>query len=158
MDLWIEGMLSLLRGIFTIILMIALIVIPGYLVDGDFLFGADVPAPSDFEIPLLKNTQYGLWVLDENGPEEIDISFDKGSYHAFRDTFLLMHPEGDYLPYHPVFSVREDGMYSMHIEPRGNGMVRIGIRKDTGINPRRYFRDFSMILQNLQSRLFPPIQ
>ncbi len=59
----------------------------------------------------------------------MNIVIHKGPYVAFNDTFTLMHPEGDYLPYHPDFTVRENGTYRIQITPLDPGEFRVGIRR-----------------------------
>jgi hypothetical protein len=98
------------------------------------IFTASVSGESEFQVYLTNDTKYELWVVDLNGPEKIDISIRKGSYSAFEDTFTLMHPEGDYLPYHPDFTVKENGTYQMHAKPLDSGTVRIVIRKIHGFS------------------------
>ncbi|KKG14174.1 hypothetical protein EO98_09390 [Methanosarcina sp. 2.H.T.1A.6] len=98
------------------------------------IFAVSISEESEFQVYLTNDTKYELWVVDLNGPEKIDVSIRKDSYTAFEDTFMLMHPEGDYLPYHPDFTVRENGTYQMHAKPLDSGTVRIAIRKIHGFS------------------------
>lgn len=99
------------------------------------IFAVSVSEESEFAVYLTNDTKYELWVLDfYSGPERIDVSVKKDSHTAFEDTFILMHPEGDYLPYHPDFTVKENGTYQVHMKPLDSGDVRIGIRKIHGFS------------------------
>jgi hypothetical protein len=51
--------------------------------------------------------------------------------------------------------MRENGTYHIHIHIHEPGTVEIGIQKDTGINPGRYQRDIFLLLQKVQSLVFP---
>ncbi|AKB26142.1 hypothetical protein MSMTP_2673 [Methanosarcina sp. MTP4] len=95
--------------------------------NGECIFAEYISNESEFQVNLSKNTKYELWVVDLIGPEKINISVRKDSYVAYEDTFMLMHPEGDYLPYHPDFTVKENGTYKVHIKPQDPGTVKIGI-------------------------------
>lgn len=97
--------------------------------NSETIFATSVSAESEFDVYLINDTKYKMWVVDLNGPEKIDISIGKGSYIAFEDTFILMHPEGDYLPYRPDFTVKENGTYQIYAKPLDSGTIRIGIRK-----------------------------
>jgi hypothetical protein len=93
------------------------------------VFAADVSQDATFHVDLLKDKNYELWVLDLNGPETVDISINNGPYAPYWGTFRLMHPEGDYLPYHPGFSVKEDGTYDINVHPLDQGTVRVAIQQ-----------------------------
>lgn len=45
------------------------------------------------------------------------------------DTFDLIRPEHDCLPYQPEFRVRENDTYMVHVKPLDEGVFRIGIRR-----------------------------
>lgn len=116
-----------------------------YLFGGDNIFCADAAHDETFKVDLLAGKNYEVWVLDMNGPESVDISIIDGSYVAYAATFRLMHPEGDYLPYHPGFTVEESGSYEVVVHPLDPGTIRLSIRQDTGINPGRIMRDIQAI-------------
>ncbi|QYZ80182.1 hypothetical protein E2N92_12450 [Methanofollis formosanus] len=79
---------------------------------------------------LVTNARYEIWVVEcYGGPERISVLVHKGPYVVFDDTFDLMRPEHDYLPYKPEFRVREDGTYMVHVKPLDEGVFRIGIRR-----------------------------
>ena len=106
------------------------------LVEGGVCIFADtVSNESEFQVNLTKDTKYELRVVDLNGPEKVNISIRKGSNIALEDTFMLMHPEGDYLPYHPKFTVKENGTYQVHAKPLDSGTVKIGIMQIHGFPP-----------------------
>ncbi|AKB13126.1 hypothetical protein MTHERMMSTA1_03230 [Methanosarcina thermophila MST-A1] len=96
---------------------------------GEYILSESVSQESEFQVYLTEDVNYKLWVVDLNGPESTSIRISKGSYAAFEDTFMLMHPEGDYLPYHPKFSVEESGTYRVYIKPMDSGTVRLVITK-----------------------------
>jgi hypothetical protein len=98
-----------------------------FLEGGEYIFSEYISYESDFQVNLKENVNYKIWVVDLNGPEKISVRISKGSCVAFEDTFMLMHPEGDYLPYHPKFSVKESGAYQVHVKPLDTGTVRLGI-------------------------------
>lgn len=117
-----------------IIMSVSYFIIEDIIKKSETIFAAFVSEESEFEVYLTNDTKYELWVVDLNGPENIEISIRKGSYTAFEDTFMLKHPEGDYLPYHPDFTVKENGTYQMYAKPLDSGTVRIGIRKIHGFS------------------------
>ncbi|HEY3363337.1 MAG TPA: hypothetical protein VGK06_16355 [Methanosarcina sp.] len=117
-----------------IIMSVSYFIIEDVIKKSETIFAASVSEEPKFEVYLTNDTKYELWVVDFNGPEKIDISIRKDSYTGFEDTFMLMYPEGDYLPYHPTFTVKENGTYQMHAKPLDSGNVRIGIRKIHGFS------------------------
>ncbi|WP_440954516.1 hypothetical protein ACSAZK_12925 [Methanosarcina sp. Mfa9] len=98
-----------------------------FLEGGECIYAESVSKESYFQVNLTKDVKYELWVVDYVGPEKIKISIRKDSYIVLEDTFMLMHPEGDYLPYHPSFTVKENGTYQVHAKPLDSGTVSIGI-------------------------------
>jgi hypothetical protein len=96
---------------------------------GECILSESVSQESEFQVYLTEDVNYKLWVVDLNGPESISVRISKGSYVVFGDTFVLMHPEGDYLPYHPKFSVEESGTYRVYVKPMDSGTVRLAITK-----------------------------
>lgn len=97
--------------------------------NGVCIFSESVSQESDFQVDLTKEVNYNLWVVDLNGPESISVKINKGSYVVFEDTFTLMHPDSDYLPYHTKFAVKENGTYQVHVKPLGSGTVRLAVMK-----------------------------
>jgi hypothetical protein len=110
---------------------------------GDTIFCEYVSRDAAFHVDLQKDKNYALWVIDALGPEMVEVSIRNGSYIAFGDSFMLMHPEGDYLPYHPGFSVRETGRYDIIVHSLDPGTIRIKVQQDTGLRPSRITRDSS---------------
>ncbi len=110
-----------------IILLITTVI--SFLEGGKCIFSETVSTESDFQVDLRESVNYQLWVVDLIGPEKISVRISKGSYVAFEDTFTLMHPEGDYLPYHPRFSVKGNGTYQVHVKPIDSGTVSLKIIK-----------------------------
>ena len=143
-----ERILELLRYIFGFLLFTLFMLCYYYLFGGDSIFGADVSDDAVFHVELQKGKNYELWVLDMNGPERVDLAIRSGSYVPYEATFQLMHPEGDYIPYHPGFSVKETGTYDIIVHPLDPGSIRIGVMQDTGINPNRISRDLGNVLGN----------
>jgi hypothetical protein len=111
-----------------------------YFLGGDTVFYVDAPKDGVFHVDLQKDKNYELWVVDMNGPETVILSISNGSYVPYGDTFRLMHPEGDYLPYHPAFTVKETGEYDIMVRPMEPGTVRIKIQQDAGLNLNRVMR------------------
>lgn len=99
------------------------------------IFAFEISEESEFQVNLTNDTKYELWVLEfYGGPEGINVSVKKDSYIAFEDTFVLIHPEGDYLPYRPDFTVEENGTYQVHAKPLDSGSAKIVIRKIHGLS------------------------
>ncbi len=132
---------EIFRALLAIIFVIAFTLGYNYLIGGETIFWADAPHDAVFHVDLRKDKNYELWVLDSNGPEMAKVSIRNGSYIPYEDTFRLMHPEGDYLPYHPVFSVNVTGRYDINVHPLDPGTIRIKVKQDTGLNPYRIIRD-----------------
>jgi hypothetical protein len=130
---------------FLITISVAFIWCYFYLFGGDNIFSADASHDAVFHVDLRKDKNYQLWVLDMNGPERVGISITNGYNIIYEDTFQLMHPEGDYLPYHPAFRVKETGMYDITVHPVDAGTIRIGVQQDTGVNLNRVIRDIQNI-------------
>lgn len=118
--------MNLLRICLTIIIFYAIF---SLLEGGECILSEFVSGESNFQVNLTKNVNYKLWVVDFNGPEEISVRISKGSYVAFEDTFTLMHPEGNYIPYYPTFYVKENGTYQVFVEPLDSGTVRLAIMR-----------------------------
>lgn len=120
-----------------------------YLLGGDTHFAGDASGDVVFHVDLEKGRYYELWVLDMNGPETVRVSVANGSYVAYGDTFRLMHPEGDYLPYHSGFTVKETGHYDITVHPLDPGAIRVAIKQDTGLSPYRVIRDLGNLINGL---------
>lgn len=128
------GVLSTLKdeaGLYVFVLFVIFFfsyVLPA--IDGGvFIFAEDISEKSEYEVNLTTDARYEIWLVEFIGPEKVNVRVHKGPYVAFNDTFILMHPEGDYLPHHPDFTVRENGTYQVRIQPHNSGKVRIGIRQ-----------------------------
>jgi hypothetical protein len=125
------------RFTLTIILIMSIsyFIIEDVIKKSETIFAVWVSEESEFQVNLTNDTKYELWVLEfYGGPEEINVSVKKDSYTAFEDKFMLMHPEGDYLPYHPDFTVKENGTYQVHAKPLDSGSAKIVIRKIHGFS------------------------
>ena len=122
-----EGVTSFLKYVFLLALSAVFIFGYNYLTIEDAIFGADVSQDAIYHVDLQKNKIYELWVVDMGGPETIEVSISKDSYAPYGATFRLMHPEGDYLPYHPAFSVDENGTYDINVHPLDSGTVNVAI-------------------------------
>jgi hypothetical protein len=118
--------MNLIRICLTIIIFYAIF---SLLEGGECILSESISRESDFQVNLTENVNYKLWVVDFNGPEEISVRISKGSYVAFEDKFMLMHPEGDYIPYQPTFYVKENGTYQVRIKPLDSGTVRLAIMR-----------------------------
>lgn len=119
--------------IIIVIMSIADFIIEDVIKKSETIFEVYISTESEFQVYLTNDTKYELWVLEfYGGPEKINVSIKKDSYTAFEDTFVLMHPEGDYIPYQPTFAVKENGTYQMYAKPLDSGIVKIKIRKIHG--------------------------
>jgi hypothetical protein len=140
-----EIFLDFLKYSFIILASCAFILGYFFLFSGDTIFSADVSHDAVFHVALQKDKNYELWVLDMNGPETVGVSISNGSYVPCEDTFRLMHPEGDYLPNHPAFSVKETGIYDITVHPMGPGTNRIAVKQDPGLSLNRIIRNIQNI-------------
>lgn len=57
------------------------------------------------------------------------MTISNGSYIAFQNTFVLTHSGKSYLPYHPEFTVKENGIYYVHAKPLNPGTFNLKIKK-----------------------------
>ncbi|WP_324444991.1 hypothetical protein [Methanosarcina sp.] len=97
--------------------------------DGTDVLSESVSQESDFQVNLTEGVNYKLWIENPDGPERINVTISKGSYIAFQDTFVLTHSGKSYLPYHPEFTVKENGIYLVHAKPLNPGTVNLEIKK-----------------------------
>lgn len=88
-----------------------------------------VSKESDFQVNLTEGVNYKLWIENPEGPEKINVTISKGSYIAFQNTFVLTHSGKSYLPYHPEFAVKENGIYHVHAKPLNPGTFSLEIKK-----------------------------
>lgn len=95
----------------------------------DTVISESVSQESDFQVKLNEGVHYKLWIENPNGPEKIDVKISKGSDIAFQSTFVLTHSGKSYLPYRPEFSVKENGIYQVHVKPLSLGTVKLEIKK-----------------------------
>lgn len=84
---------------------------------------------SNFQVNLAEGVSYELWVENPEGPDKIDVTISNGSYIAFQSTFVLARSKKRYLPYHPEFRVKENGIYHVHAKPFNPGTFSLEIRK-----------------------------
>ncbi|WP_292406600.1 MULTISPECIES: hypothetical protein [unclassified Methanoculleus] len=138
---------------YIILLALIVLITAGYhyFFCGDTIFCADISRDADVQVDLVKDTQYQVWVLDALGPESVEVTIRNGSQTIFKDTFQLMHPEGEYIPYHPGFSVEATGRYNITVRPLDPGTIRIKVQKDVGISPSRISRDISRGIYSVRS-------
>lgn len=126
-----------LRNMLTIIIIVSIadFIIEDVIKKSETIFAVSISEESEFKVNLTNDTKYELWILEfYGGPEEINVSVKKDSYIAFEDTFVLIHPEGDYLPYRPDFTVEENGTYQVHAKPLYSGSAKIVIREIHGLS------------------------
>jgi len=105
-----------------------------YYSGGVTVFEGDISQDTAFQIDLIRDRRYEVWVVDTAGPETVDVSIRKGQDIVYEESFRLLHPEGDYIPWHPCVWATDTDTYDVHVHPRGAGTVKILIRKDAGQN------------------------
>lgn len=96
---------------------------------GDNVLSEPVSNESDFKVSLAEGVDYKLWVENPDGPEKVDVTISNGSYIAFHGTFVLARSKKRYLPYHPEFTVKDNGIYHVHVKPLNPGTVNLEIKK-----------------------------
>jgi hypothetical protein len=94
----------------------------------DSALSESVSNESDFQVNLTKGINYRLLIESLDGPEEINVTIIKGSYIAFQNTFVLTHSGKTYLPYHPEFTVKENGIYHVHAKSLKSGTFSLEIK------------------------------
>jgi len=97
--------------------------------DEDNVLSKSVSKESDFEVNLTQGVNYTLWLESPDGPEKMNVTISNGSYVAFENTFVMTPSGKDYLPYHPKFTVKENGIYHVHVKPLDSGIVNLEIKK-----------------------------
>lgn len=98
--------------------------------DDEFIFGASVSNESVFEVNLTTGVKY-KFLIDGGflgGPLSIHVKISKGSYIPFEEEFKKdpIDTFKVYYPYEPMFTVKENGTYQVHIKPFG-GSCKIAI-------------------------------
>jgi hypothetical protein len=96
---------------------------------GENVISKTVSNESDFPVDLTKGVNYKLLIENYKGPEKINVTISKGSLIVFEDTFKLTESRKNYLPYHPMFTVQENGTYHIHAKPLNSGTVNLIIEK-----------------------------
>jgi hypothetical protein len=96
---------------------------------GDNILSESVSHESDFQVNLAEGVNYKLWIENPDGPEKINVTISKGSDIAFQNTFVLAHSGESYFPYHPEFTVKENGIYHVHAKPLTSGTINLEIKK-----------------------------
>lgn len=96
---------------------------------GDNVLSESVSRESDFKVNLTEGVSYELWIENPDGPEKISVKISKGSYIAYQNTFVLTDSGKSYLPYHPEFTVKENGIYHVHAKPLNSGTFSLEIKK-----------------------------
>ncbi len=96
---------------------------------GENVISKTVSSESDFPVDLTKGVNYKLLIENYKGPEKINVTISKGSLIVFEDTFKLTESRKNYLPYHPMFTVQENGTYHIHAKPLNSGTVNLIIEK-----------------------------
>lgn len=99
--------------------------------DDEYVFGASVSGESVFEVNLTTGVTY-KFLIDGGligGPVSMDVTISKGSYVPFDESFRTdpMDTFKVYYPYEPMFSVKENGTYQVHINPGSSGSCEIAI-------------------------------
>ncbi|KKG84946.1 MAG: hypothetical protein AAGU10_04740 [Methanosarcina mazei] len=96
---------------------------------GDSVLSEPVSKESDFQVNLARGVNYQLRIEGPGGPEKIDVTIRNGSDVAFQNTFVLTDSKISYLPYHPEFTVKENGTYHVHVKPLNSGTIILEIKK-----------------------------
>lgn len=118
------------RSLIPLYIMIVLFyIVTSFQGGGDNVLSKSVSKESDFEVNLTQGVNYTLWLESPDGPEKMNVTISKGSYVAFENTFVMTHSGKDYLPYHPEFTVKENGIYHVHVKPLDSGIVNLEIKK-----------------------------
>lgn len=118
------------RSLIPLYIMIILFyIVASFQADGDSVLSKSISSESDFEVSLTEGADYTLWIENPEGPEKINVTISNGSYIAFQGTFALTRSKKRYLPYHPEFKVKENGIYHVHAEPLSSGTFSLEIRK-----------------------------
>ncbi|AYK14776.1 MAG: hypothetical protein ACOX7X_12580 [Methanosarcina flavescens] len=118
------------RSLIPLYIMIVLFyIVTSFQGGGDNVLSKSVSKESDFEVNLTQGVNYTLWLESPDGPEKMNVTISKGSYVAFENTFVMAHSGKDYLPYHPEFTVKENGIYHVHVKPLDSGIVNLEIKK-----------------------------
>ncbi|AKB16245.1 hypothetical protein SAMN02910340_00453 [Methanosarcina thermophila] len=118
------------RSLVPLYIMIVLFyIVTSFQGGGDNVLSKSVSKESDFEVNLTQGVNYTLWLESPDGPEKMNVTISKGSYVAFENTFVMTHSGKDYLPYHPEFTVKENGIYHVHVKPLDSGIVNLEIKK-----------------------------
>lgn len=126
-----------IRDIFIFIIVAFLFVFMAefpYYTGGVTVFTGDVSQDTTFHVDLIKDRRYEVWVLDAAGPETVNVSIRNGQDSVYEGSFRLLHPEGDYVPWHPCFWAKDTETHDIVVHPVGPGTVRMIIRKDAGQN------------------------
>ena len=96
---------------------------------GKYILSESISNESDFQVNLTEGTNYKIEIENLNGPERINLTISKGSSIAFADTFSLTKSKKNYLPYHPKFTVAENGTYHVHAKPMDSGTINLTIKE-----------------------------
>lgn len=117
------------------ILIILTVLVFGYSyylsLNDEYVFGASVLDESVFEVNLTTGIKY-KFLIDGGligGPISIDVTISKGSYVPFDESFRTdpMDTFKVYYPYEPMFTVKENGTYQVHVNPGSSGSCKIAI-------------------------------
>lgn len=117
--------------VLTILVAILVFGISHYLsLDDEYVFGASVSDESVFEVNLTTGIKY-KFLIDGGligGPVSIDVTISKGSYVPFDESFRTdaLDTFTVYYPYEPMFTVKENGTYQVHVNP-SSGSCKIAI-------------------------------
>lgn len=96
---------------------------------GDNILSESISNESDFQVNLTEGVDYKIWIENPDGPEKINVTISRGSYIAFQNTFVLTKSGKSYFPYHPGFTVKENGVYHVHAKPLNSGTFSLEIKK-----------------------------
>ena len=111
------------------ILIVLFYIVATFQGSGENVLSKSVSKESDFEVNLTEGVDYQLWIENPDGPEKIDVIISNGSYIAFQSTFVLARSKKRYLPYHPEFTVKENGIYHVRAKPLNSGTFSLEIKK-----------------------------
>ncbi|MDD3316223.1 MAG: hypothetical protein PHS04_18490 [Tissierellia bacterium] len=99
--------------------------------DDEYIFGASISDESVFEVNLTTGIKH-KFLIDGGffgGPLCLDVTISKGSYVPFDESFRTdpMDTFKVYYPYEPMFTVKENGTYQVHVNPGSSGSCKIAI-------------------------------
>jgi hypothetical protein len=119
---------------FLYAILIVWYVVSAFQGSGKYILSESISNESDFQVNLIKGVSYNIEIENFNGPEKINLTVSNGSSTAFEGTFSLTESKKNYFPYHPKFTVEENGTYHVHAKPMDSGTVNLTIKES--ISPK----------------------